>query len=362
MRFEIVNKSESEAEISIDGVIGWDDDASWVGIKKQLADLVNSKIKKITVNINSLGGYATDGLMIHDALSMFKGEITTRVFSLTASAATIIAQAGSKRQMSSNALYLIHHASNIAMGNVNDIRATVDDLEKVDARLFDIYIKRGGDEAKVRTLMAENNGYGKWIDAEEAKESGLIDEIIEPSKAVALAAGDIEAFKQFNLPKIQDKYMKDKKFFDKIVDFLKGEDETVVDEVSNVTAEVEDTAVEAVNTTAPEAVETAAVEAVEDVQEPEAVIPAEEPEAVATAEALRNELAAATEDVQRLTAELAEARTALAKATSPSTKPKGKAGGEDDDIENINIPFSEEIKALDGNFLLGKPLNNPKSK
>ncbi len=224
MQFTITNKSESEAEIEISGTIGWDDSATWPAVRKQLADLVNSKVKKITININSLGGYVSDGLMIHDALSMFKGEIITRVFSLTASAATLIAQSGTKRQMSSNALYLIHHASNIAMGNVNDIEAAVDDLKKVDARLTDIYIKRGADEAKVRSLMDENNGYGKWIDAEEAKEAGLIDEIIEPSKAVALARGDIEAFEKFKLPQIQDKYMKDKNFFEKIVDFLKGEE------------------------------------------------------------------------------------------------------------------------------------------
>ena len=359
MRFEIVNKSEKEAEINIDGAIGWDEDASWIGIKKQLADLVTSKITKITVNINSLGGYVTDGLMIHDALSMFKGEIITRVFSLTASAATIIAQAGNKRQMSSNALYLIHHASNIAMGNVNDIEAAVDDLKKVDARLTDIYIKRGADEAKVRSLMDENNGYGKWIDADEAKEAGLIDEIIEPSKAVALARGDIEAFERFKLPQIQDKYMKDKNFFEKIVDFLKGEDnETIAAEGGDVVAEVEDTAAEsAVETVVETASETAeaVVEAVEDVQEATAEA---QPEAVVTA--LREELTARTADVDRLTAELAEARTALAKATSQSTKPKGKAGGEDDDIENVSVPFADEIKALDGNFLLGKPLNNPK--
>ena len=357
MLFTITNKTDESAEIEISGVIGWDEGATWNDVKKELADLVSSKIKRITVNISSLGGYVSDGLMIHDALAMFKGEIITRVFSLTASAATLIAQSGTKRQMSSNALYLIHHASNIAMGNVNDIEAAVDDLKKVDARLIDIYIKRGGQEDKVRSLMDENNGYGKWIDAEEAKEAGLIDEIIEPSKAVALARGDIEAFEKFKLPQIQDKYMKDKNFFEKIVDFLKGEEnETVAAEGGDVAAEVEDTAAEPVTEVAAES----AAEVVEDVQEAAVEAVTEEPEAVVTA--LREELTARNSDVERLTAELAEARTALAKATSPSTKPKGKAGGEDDDIENVSVPFADEIKALDGNFLLGKPLNNPKQK
>ena len=59
MRFEIVNKSEKEAEIFIDDIIGWDDDNSWIGIKKKLAALAESKTEKIIVNIASQIPYLT---------------------------------------------------------------------------------------------------------------------------------------------------------------------------------------------------------------------------------------------------------------------------------------------------------------
>lgn len=205
MNLRIENKSEDETEIFIDGTIGWDSEASWSGIKDKLINVANSKAKKLIVNINSLGGFVSDGLMIHDALKMSKADIETRVYSMTASAATLIAQAGNKRKMSSNSLYLIHHAMLGAGGNINDMKAAVDDLEKIDKRIYDIYVKNGADPEKVKTLMDENNGYGKWIDADEALEIGLIDEIIEPSKAAAIV--DNEILNKYHLPQIPEQYL-----------------------------------------------------------------------------------------------------------------------------------------------------------
>ena len=162
MELRIVNKTEKETEIDIEGVIGWDDEASWRNIKKQLLAVANSKATKIIVNINSFGGFVNDGLMIHDALRAAKAKIETRVYSMSASAATVIAQAGDTRKMSANALYLVHHAMNGVYGNVFEMEAGIKDLKKVDEILTNIYLKKGADEAKLKELMDDNNGNGRW--------------------------------------------------------------------------------------------------------------------------------------------------------------------------------------------------------
>lgn len=217
LKISIRNQSDEEAVIDIDGDIGWSFD-KWIngeeqtntkeGIKKQLKAISEIKSKKIIVNISSFGGFVDDGLAIHDMLAMHPAEIETRVTGLTASAATLPMQSANKglRKMSDNALLLAHKSLFFAIGNANDLQAALDDSKTVDERIANLYAKRSGKDVKVfQDLMNENNGDGKWIDAKQAKELGLIDEIIEPSKAAA--AVDVRAFAQMGLP-IPENYEK----------------------------------------------------------------------------------------------------------------------------------------------------------
>lgn len=380
-RFSIENKSETEAEIEISGIIGWDDEGTWKNIKKQLATLVSSKIAKIVVNINSLGGLVTDGLMIHDALAQTQAEVETRVFSLTASAATVIAQAGGKRKMSSNALYLIHHASMMAWGNVNDMEAVLDDLKKIDGRIEDIYLKRGADPAKFRELFDANNGTGKWIDAEEALEAGLIDEIFEPKKAAAMASEDVEEVQKYlaenHLPLIP-KNMFDKKLNEDLTAMLEEQEREEATASGETSAASKEEAAVTEDEAKPEGAEEAVQGAGETEGAEEAVHGAGETEGAeaegtesaegAEMAELRTLVQTSTETVNKLTAQIAELskekdklETALAKARAKSTIIEGKKGGEDDPAEE-ELPFMAEVKALDQNFLLGKPLANPKNR
>ena len=366
MELHVVNKSETDVEITIEGIIGWDDEASWRSLKKKLTEIANSKAKKIVVNINSLGGYVSDGLMIHDALKMAKAKIETRTFAMTASAATIVAQAGDKRKMSSNGLYLIHRASNVAFGNVNEMKAAVDELEKVDERIFALYIKRGGNEDKIKELMDENNGQGKWIDAEEALEVGLIDEIIEPSRAAALV--DASVLTKYNLPPITEEMKKT--FFERAADLLKGRQDEQEEAISEVTDEVEGTVEETVEETVeavaevtelPVAITEEPVEVAEAVVE-DTVAPVDVAELTAKITDLEALIAARDEKIEAMGKELADAKSLLVQKVAASTKVKGRVGGEDDDIEKVHIPFEDEIKAFDSNLMYGTPLETPKSK
>lgn len=204
-KIEIRNQTKEEAVIDIDGEIGGFDWDTWETvntpkiIKEQLKKIAALDTKKIIVNINSLGGFIDDGLAIHDILASHEAEIETNVIGMTASAATIIAQAGDTRKISDNALYLVHRGWGMMIGNANDAESYAESLRTMDKRIANIYAKRSDKSVdELLDLMDENNGDGKWIDAEEAKEFGLVDEIYEPMKAAA--AVDIEMFKNMGLP------------------------------------------------------------------------------------------------------------------------------------------------------------------
>jgi ATP-dependent Clp protease protease subunit len=207
----ISNAKTNEATIEIDGDIGED---WWSGssentvkaVKDKLKEIANLKAKKIIVNINSLGGDVSHGLGIHDILAQHEAEIETNVQGLTASAATIIAQAGDVRKMSDNALYLIHQPWSIFLSNVTELEQDLENMRTINDRLVAIYTKRSGkSEDEIRALMNENNGNGKWISADDAKEIGLIDEIYEPMKAAALVlSSDVKnALHLPDLPTVQ---------------------------------------------------------------------------------------------------------------------------------------------------------------
>ncbi len=128
------------------------------------------------VDIRSTGGDVNDALLIHDALRSLDAHIITRCYGYTASAATIIAQAASPgcREISANALYLIHTAICATEGNAAEIAGKLDLLRQTDTRIAAVYAARSGRPAgEFETLMAENNGNGRWLSPEEAVAAGL---------------------------------------------------------------------------------------------------------------------------------------------------------------------------------------------
>lgn len=201
----IQNEDSTIAEVDIDGIIGFDwwadedEQNTKQKMREQLREINNIEADKIIVNISSLGGDVDHGLAIHDLLASNPATVETNVTGMTASAATIIAQAGDERYMSDNALYLVHRAWTIGMGNANNFEDMAKELRKLDDRISNIYAKRSdnGQESFLE-LMNENNGDGIWISAEEAKDYGLIDTIAEPMKAAAIPK---EAFDKYNIPK-----------------------------------------------------------------------------------------------------------------------------------------------------------------
>lgn len=230
--FNIVKNSESEATIDIYGDIGesfWSEGFT----KETMRDILNnvSDVANIKVNISSFGGSLSDGLVIHDMLKNHPAKITTMVYGFTASAATVIAQAGNSRQMSENAMYLIHQPSTFAMGNVNELEAVVEDLQVINDQLIDFYKKATGmTKTEVKNLIGANNGNGKWLTPQEAKEHGLIDKIVEPSDKKGVQNISKVFLNQYNLPEIpmenevknEGIFAEIKQMFGSILDAVRG--------------------------------------------------------------------------------------------------------------------------------------------
>jgi ATP-dependent Clp protease, protease subunit len=182
-----VDETAKVAELTIEGEIGWAEydgnELKWntsAAIRSQLQTLLETNVDHIVVNIHSLGGYVDDALAIHDALVMHPASVTTRVTGFTASAATIIAQAGNAREISDNAMYLVHEAWGLSIGTETLLLQELEHLRAVNNNMAKLYAKRAGrGPEEYRAIMAENEGVGKWITATEAVDKGFADTVIE---------------------------------------------------------------------------------------------------------------------------------------------------------------------------------------
>lgn len=206
MKSEIqIKNSAGVCRIEIEGTIGvpeeWQFDqpearvATYEKFRDTVRRIAGIDAPQIVVDIRSTGGDVNDALLIHDALCSLDAHITTRCYGYTASAATIIAQAASPgcREISANALYLIHTAICTAEGNAAEIAGKLDLLRQTDTRIAAVYAARSGRPAgEFEALMAENNGNGRWLSPEEAVAAGLADTVTDNEERTAPSlAGNI---------------------------------------------------------------------------------------------------------------------------------------------------------------------------
>ena len=169
MKSEIqIKNSAGVCRIEIEGTIGvpeeWQFDqpearvATYEKFRDTVQRIAGIDAPQIVVDIRSTGGDVNDALLIHDALCSLDAHIITRCYGYTASAATIIAQAASPgcREISANALYLIHTAICAAEGNAAEIAGKLDLLRQTDTRIAAVYAARSGRPAgEFEALMAE---------------------------------------------------------------------------------------------------------------------------------------------------------------------------------------------------------------
>ena len=198
-----INNSLGICVIDIEGIIGVNEDwqfdsagdrvATYEKFQATLSQIKALECDQIVVNIRSTGGDVNDALLIYEALTSLDIPITTRCYGYVASAATVIAQAASQgeRQISANALYLVHNSTCVAEGNSIELQSKVELLEKTDIQLSELYAARSGRTAEeFKTLMNEQSGNGRWLTSEETIEAGLADKLVD---SMSVASGEQEA-------------------------------------------------------------------------------------------------------------------------------------------------------------------------
>ena len=129
----------------------------------------------ITLWVNSPGGNVFAAAEIYTMLRDYPGNVTVRIASIAASAASVVAMAGNLVQMSPTALIMIHDPSTIAMGNAKDMEKAITTLNEVKESIINAYaFKTGLTRNRISKLMSDET----WLNAKKAVELGFADEIL----------------------------------------------------------------------------------------------------------------------------------------------------------------------------------------
>ena len=133
--------------------------------------------KEISMYINSPGGVVTSGLSIYDTMQYIKPRISTLVIGQAASMGSLLLTGGEKgmRFALPNSEVMVHQPSGGYQGQATDILIHANHTRRLKERLNQIYVKHTGqDMATVEAALERDN----FMSAEEAKEWGLIDDIL----------------------------------------------------------------------------------------------------------------------------------------------------------------------------------------
>ena len=171
----IRNEDTGQRELWFEGVIAseswFNDDITPAMFKEELF----SGDGPITLHISSPGGDCVAASQIYTMLMDYPGDVTVHIDGLAASAASVIAMAGTKVCMSPTACMMIHNPFTAAMGDTDEMRKAIQLLDEVKESIINAYqIKTGRSRTKLSHLMDAET----WMNAVKAKELGFCDEIL----------------------------------------------------------------------------------------------------------------------------------------------------------------------------------------
>jgi ATP-dependent Clp protease protease subunit len=137
--------------------------------------------KEISIYINSPGGVVSAGMAIYDTMQYIKSPVTTICVGQAASMAAVLLAAGhkGKRMSLPNARILIHQPMGGVQGQASDIEIHANEILKLRDRLNKILVKHTGQTIK---KIEKDTDRDYFMSAEEAKEYGVVDEIVVNKK------------------------------------------------------------------------------------------------------------------------------------------------------------------------------------
>ncbi|HVO15709.1 MAG TPA: ATP-dependent Clp endopeptidase proteolytic subunit ClpP [Alphaproteobacteria bacterium] len=171
------------------------------GIEDHVSSLVSAQLlflesenpnKDIALYINSPGGVVTSGLAIYDTMQYVRPDVSTMCIGQAASMGSLLLTAGAKgkRFCLPHARVMVHQPSGGAQGQATDIEIQAREILAMRARLNEIYVRHTGQTLPVIEAAVERD---KFMSPDEAKQFGLIDEVMLKRPPVADRPGEAPA-------------------------------------------------------------------------------------------------------------------------------------------------------------------------
>ena len=191
----IKNQDESGSEMRTLFLNGEISDETWYGDEvtpKLFKDELDAGKGPISVWINSPGGDVFAAAQIYNMLMDYPYDVTVKIDGLAASAASVIAMAGTTVEMSPVAMMMIHNPATVAIGDSEEMKKAIKMLDEVKESIMNAYeIKSGQSRDKISKLMDAES----WFNAKKAVELGFADKILfsdgqEENDSDGVAIGD----------------------------------------------------------------------------------------------------------------------------------------------------------------------------
>ena len=177
--YDIYSRLLKERIVFLVGTVN-DNIASLVTAQLLFLESENPK-KEIFFYINSPGGLVTSGLGIYDTMQYIKSPVSTLCIGQASSMGSFLLAAGEKgrRFALPNSRIMVHQPSAVFQGQATDIQIHAKEILSLKERLNKIYSKHTGKPIKEISQALERD---KFMTAEEAKDFGLIDSVVEKRK------------------------------------------------------------------------------------------------------------------------------------------------------------------------------------
>ena len=171
----VKNEGEETRTLCLSGGFS---DVSWFGDEvtpKLFKDELMAGSGDITLWINSPGGDVFAAAQIYNMLMDYKGNVTVKIDGIAASAASVIAMAGTEVLMSPTSLMMIHNPFTIAIGDSEEMQKAMQMLDEVKESIINAYeLKTGLSRTRLSHLMDAET----WLNANKAMEFGFADDIM----------------------------------------------------------------------------------------------------------------------------------------------------------------------------------------
>ena len=169
------NDENNERVLRIEGTIA---ESSWLDDEitpKQFKSELMSGNGDITVWVNSVGGDVVAAAQIYNMLKEYSGIVTVKIDGIAASAASVVAMAGTKVLMSPMSSIMVHNPMASAFGDTVEMERAISMLSEIKESIINAYqLKTGLSRAKISHMMDEET----WMNAQKAVELGFADDIL----------------------------------------------------------------------------------------------------------------------------------------------------------------------------------------